>query len=291
MKSALSILLLAVATMGAAEERHPASCMVLRADQPQKNLEVSCRSIPDYMPAQAMRLVARNPNELKDLVPGTMVEFTLIRDGEKGYAEQIHVKRYETMEQDPLTARGLKIMDNISHPEQAQNALALGQPVPNFNLIDQRRRKVSFSQFAGKVVAINFVYTSCVLPTYCFRTANNFGVLQRRFKEKMGRDLILLTVTFDPQRDQPEALDRYSRNWKANPDVWHFLTGPVDEVRRVNALFGMAYYPDEGLMNHSLHTAVIDRQGKLVTNIEGNQYTPAQLGDLVEMVITGKSIL
>lgn len=291
MKSALSILLLAVATMGAAEERHPASCMVLRADQPQKNLEVSCRSIPDYMPAQAMRLVARNPNELKDLVPGTMVEFTLIRDGEKGYAEQIHVKRYETMEQDPLTARGLKIMDNISHPEQAQNALALGQPVPNFNLIDQRRRKVSFSQFAGKVVAINFVYTSCVLPTYCFRTANNFGVLQRRFKEKMGRDLILLTVTFDPQRDQPEALDRYSQNWKANPDVWHFLTGPVDEVRRVNALFGMAYYPDEGLMNHSLHTAVIDRQGKLVTNIEGNQYTPAQLGDLVEMVITGKSIL
>jgi protein SCO1/2 len=218
-----------------------------------------------------------------------MVEFTLVSDGEKRYAQQIQIKRYETMEQDPLTARRLKIMDDISHPGTTRTkAVAQGQAVPNFSLIDQRRKKISLSEFAGKVVAINFVYTSCVLPNYCFRTANNFGVLQRRFKDRMGRDLILLTVTFDPQRDQPDVLEHYSQNWKANPDVWHFLTGPVGEVRRVNALFGMEYFPDEGLMNHSLHTAVIDRRGKLVTNIEGNQFTPAQLGDLVGMVLDRK---
>jgi protein SCO1/2 len=38
-------------------------------------------------------------------------------------------------------------------------------------------------------------------------------------------------------------------------------------------------------MNHSLHTAVIDRTGKLVANIEGNQYSPEQLGDLVQTVL------
>ena len=38
-------------------------------------------------------------------------------------------------------------------------------------------------------------------------------------------------------------------------------------------------------MNHSLHTAIIDRQGKLVANIEGNQFTADQLGDLTQTVL------
>ena len=38
-------------------------------------------------------------------------------------------------------------------------------------------------------------------------------------------------------------------------------------------------------MNHSLHTAVIDRQRKLIANIEGNQYSAEQLGDLVGTVL------
>jgi protein SCO1/2 len=126
------------------------------------------------------------------------------------------------------------------------------------------------------------------LPTFCYRTANNFGVLQRRFKERLGRDLVLITVTFDPQRDQPEVLARYARTWKADPATWHFLTGPVSDVRRVTDMFGMDFFPDEGLMNHSLHTAVIDRQRKLVANIEGNQYSAQQLGDLVQSVLSSR---
>jgi hypothetical protein len=36
----------------------------------------------------------------------------------------------------------------------------------------------------------------------------------------------------------------------------------------------------------SLHTAIIDRQGRLVTSIEGNQFTADQLGDSVQTVLT-----
>ena len=49
--------------------------------------------------------------------------------------------------------------------------------------------------------------------------------------------------------------------------------------------FDMNYYPDEALLVHSFHTVVIDRQGKLVSNIEGNDFTPKQLGDLVQTVL------
>jgi protein SCO1/2 len=187
------------------------------------------------------------------------------------------------VEQDPLTARRLKLLDQISHPTQSRaKVLTVGKTVPDFTLIDQNRRRVALSQFAGKVVAMNFIYTSCALPNFCFRNSNIFGVLQRRFKQQMGRELVLLTVTFDPQHDQPDTLARYAKTWKADPATWHFPAGPVPDVQHVTGLFGMDYFPDEGLMNHSLHTAIIDRQGKLVANIEGNQFTADQLGDLVQ---------
>jgi protein SCO1/2 len=46
-------------------------------------------------------------------------------------------------------------------------------------------------------------------------------------------------------------------------------------------LFGVESYLDEGLVNHSLHTVVIDREGRVVSNVEGNGYTTEQLGDLI----------
>lgn len=44
----------------------------------------------------------------------------------------------------------------------------------------------------------------------------------------------------------------------------------------------MNFWPDEGLLTHSLHTVVIDREGKLAANLEGNHFSAGQLGDLVE---------
>ena len=117
------------------------------------------------------------------------------------------------------------------------------------------------------------------------RLANHFGVLQRRFRQQLGRDLVLLTVTFDPVHDTPAVLAKYAAQWNADAATWHFLTGAEPEIQRICQLFGVHAFADEGLMDHSLHTVLIDRQGKLVANIEGNQFTAAQLGDLTERVL------
>jgi protein SCO1/2 len=260
--------------------------MVLKVDAAHKTLVVSCQSIPGFMEAMTMPFDVREPKELEGLAPGMIVEFTLVVDKDSSFAEHVHVRPYESLEQDPLTARRLALLNRLSNPAASSSKLlAIGQAVPDFTLTDQTRRRITFSEYAGKVVALNFIYTSCALPTYCYRISNNFGVLQRRFKEQLGTDLVLLTVTFDPQRDQPEKLAAYAKTWKADPATWHFLTGPVPDVQRVTDMFGMDFFPDEGLMNHSLHTAVIDRNGKLVANIEGNQFTAEQLSDLVQTVL------
>jgi protein SCO1/2 len=286
----LAAALFLLASSGWAAQKYSVTGLVLKVDQHHKTFTVSCDSIPGHMDAMIMPFEVRDGKVLDGVAPGMAVDFALIIEKDSNYAEQIKIRRYEGAEQDPLTARRLKLLSQLSHPAAESNtkALAIGQPVPDFTLMDQSRHQVSLSQFAGKVVAMNFIYTSCALPNFCFRNSNTFGVLQRRFREKMGKDLVLLTVTFDPQHDRPDVLARYANTWKADPATWHFLTGPVPEVQHVTEMFGMDYFPDEGLMNHSLHTAIIDRKGKLVANIEGNQFTADQLGDLVEAVLPRK---
>ena len=137
-------------------------------------------------------------------------------------------------------------------------------------------------------MAVTFIYTSCPLPDYCFRLSNNFGQLNQRFAGRMGRDLVLLSISFDPVHDQPDVLAKYASTWKADPESWHFLTGPLDDVKAVTRQFGLNFWPDEGYVTHSLHTLVIDRQGRLAADFEGNQFTARQLGDYVEALMAGK---
>jgi protein SCO1/2 len=288
-----------------AQERYAARGMVVKVDPVSRTLVISHDDIPGLMPAMTMPFEVRNARELSGVKPGAIVAFTLVLDDEAPAAggrrasgpgprandatptglfiEGLRIVRYESVERDPVTARRLRLLRDITLPPAPP--LAIGQVVPDFTLVDQTRTRVSLSQFRGKVVALNFVYTSCVLPQFCYRLANHFSVVQRRFATRMGRDLVLLTITFDPARDTPERLAEYARQWKADPAVWRFLTGETAAIAKVSQMFALDAFPDEGLISHSTRAVVIDRAGGLAASIEGTQYTAAQLGDLIEAVL------
>ena len=272
------------APRAAAASHYAVRGMVVAVNRPANTFTASVEAIPGYMPAMTMPFAVRQTSELDALAPGAIVEFTLIVESSASHAEQIRVVPFENVQQDPFSASRLTLLQEIVSGK-APKPLATAETVPDFRLTDQTRRPVALSTMRGKVVAINFIYTSCVLPDFCLRFANNFAVLQKRFRRQLGRDLVLLTITFDPVHDTPEVLARYAGQWHADAAGWHFLTGPEPEIQRLCHLFGVHAFPDEGLMDHSLHTVLIDRQGRLVANIEGNQFTAAQLGDLTERVL------
>jgi protein SCO1/2 len=280
----LAVLLL-LAVPPAWAQQYLVTGMVLTVDRSRNTFTASIREIPGFMAAMTMPFEVRQPTDLDGLAPGAAVEFTLVVGKKTSHAERIRIVRYQSTQADPLAASRLKQLNRIVSGSAADKALAVGDVVPDFRLIDQKRRPVAFADMRGKVVAINFIYTRCALPNFCLRIANNFGVLQKRFKRMLGRDLVLLTVTFDPVHDTPEALAQYGDQFKADSVNWRFLTGPVPDVQRVCQLFGVDAFLDEGLMAHNLHTALIDRQGRLIANIEGNQFTASQLGDLTETAL------
>ena len=267
------------AVLHGADKEYIVKGMVVRVDAAKGSFVVSHEKIVGLMDSMIMPFDVRDPKELQGVVPGAVVEFTLTVGSTAAYASKIVVRRYQSAEKDPKTAQRLAVMKKMAGLSTAR--LEVGQKVPDFTLIDQSRQRVSFSSLAGKVVALNFIYTRCALPQFCLRVSNNFGVLQKRFQRELGRDLVLLTVTFDPERDTPDVLGAYASQWNADAKTWHFLTGAIPDVRKVCAMFGVESFPDEGLLNHSLRTVVIDRAGTITASIEGNQYTPEQLGDLV----------
>ena len=140
-----------------------------------------------------MRLpfAVKDVTEMRGLLPGAIVEFTLVVGKSASYAEGIRVRRYESVEQDPLAARRLSLLTQVARGVLV-TPIQAGETVPDFRLIDQHGQPVSLSQMRGKTVAVNFMYTTCVLPDFCLRIVNHFAVLQKRFKTQLGRDLMFV---------------------------------------------------------------------------------------------------
>jgi protein SCO1/2 len=271
----------------ASDDRYTVTGLVLDADPSRLTFTASIDAVAGFMPAMTMPFSVRDAADLTDVGPGTMVTFTLVVGRGFSYAEDIRVRRHPNLEQDPARAHRLALFRDVSRGI-ASRTLQPGDAVPDFTLVDSRRRAVTLSGMRGKVVAINFTYTTCQLPDYCLRLVNHFGALQRRFASALGPDLAFLTITFDPDRDTPEVLADYARQWEPDLDTWHFLTGTTEALEPVHAMFGVVAFPAEGLLDHALHTVLIDRSGRMIANLEGNQFTTDQLGDWIAAAIAAR---
>ena len=166
-------------SLGAADREYAVTGMVISVDPAGKWFGVSHERIADFMDAMTMPFEVRQREDLQGVVPGAIVEFTLVVGEKTAYATRIVVRHYQTVEQDPRTASRLSVMKRMAG--FSTTPVALGARVPDFALVDQARRRVTLSSFVGKVVVVNFVYTRCALPQFCLRMANDFGALQKRF--------------------------------------------------------------------------------------------------------------
>lgn len=204
------------------------------------------------------------PSALASLKPGTRIRFAL----RNGRARRVSI----------IDSRQAGDFRFPALPEE----LPPGAVVPDFSLTDQQGRTVTLASLAGRVIVVNFLYTRCPLPEVCPRLAASFASLQRRFRDRLARDLVLVSITLDPQYDTPPVLAQYAASMRADPDGWRFLTGDTTSVAR---RFGLLHWAEEGVIVHNSQTAVIGRSGRLVAMVEGSTYRLEQLADLVKQTL------
>jgi len=116
------------------------------------------------------------------------------------------------------------------------------QHLPNIELTTHEGRRVRFYDdlVKGKVVAINFMFATCRLA--CPAATENLREVQKAFASRAERDVTLLSISLDPERDTPEVLRGYAEAHGIGPG-WYFLTGKRDEIEVLRRKLG-AYDPD-----------------------------------------------
>ncbi|MFX0091733.1 MAG: SCO family protein [Candidatus Hodarchaeota archaeon] len=111
--------------------------------------------------------------------------------------------------------------------------LPIVREAPDFTLINQDSEEVNLSDFNGKVVLMGFMYTSCPDAEFCILMNSNFKTLQDEFGERMGPEIVFLSISLDPERDTPEILKTFGTYYQADFSAWQFLTGDNATVHEV----------------------------------------------------------
>jgi protein SCO1/2 len=159
-----------------------------------------------------------------------------------------------------------------------------GQQAPDAPLTDQDGKPRHLADIrAGHALALTFMYTKCPMPTYCPMMDRNFVEVQKQIKASpaLTGKARLLSVSFDPKNDTPPVLKRHAKTLGADPTLWTFATGTQDDIDKLAMSFGVTLVrgaspnPDE--IGHTLRTAIIDRDGRVVKIYTGNEWTPAEI--------------
>jgi protein SCO1/2 len=127
--------------------------------------------------------------------------------------------------------------------QEAAQAEALDHlDIPDVPVVDQDGRAVRFYSdlVRGKVVAVNFVFTTCT--TICPPMGANFAKLQKILGDRTGRDVHLISVSVDPTTDTPERMKAWGQKFGAGPG-WTLVTGDREEITRLLKALGV-YTPD-----------------------------------------------
>ena len=99
--------------------------------------------------------------------------------------------------------------------------------VKNIKFTNQLGTQVSLDDLKGKVIVLNFFFTSC--PSICPGLTRNMKRLQDSYK-KNDNIVQFISVSVDPERDSVPKLRAYADRYNANHDSWWFVTGDKKEI-------------------------------------------------------------
>lgn len=155
--------------------------------------------------------------------------------------------------------------------------------IPDIELLDQDGKRILFysQMLRGKVVAINFVYTTCA--AFCAAQGATFAKLQELLGGDLGTSVNLITITTDPETDTPARLKSWSEKFKVKPG-WTMVTGErkaVDEI--LKALTG-----DIGRTGMHSPIVLIGDADKGLWIRDYGLADPERLDAMIEQLATGK---
>lgn len=145
------------------------------------------------------------------------------------------------------------------------NELRDNQPeFPDVTLEDSKERMYDFSHFNDQYILVTFIYTNCT--DVCMDLEMNMAqVYEQVPDEYIGEEITFLSISFDPEVDDPETLDKYRGYFDSDGETWRMARIPdQQELDQVLDEFGVIVIPDGyGDYAHNVAFYLVDPSGKL----------------------------
>jgi protein SCO1/2 len=267
----LPLALAACTSKPANEHTYPVQGQVLEISPDHQQATVKHEEIKGFMMAMTMPYKVKDPQVLKGIAPGDLINATLVVDTNGAYFSAVTKVGEAPLEQ-PAPAPA---------PAPSGAELKPGDPIPDTEFIDQNGKQKAFSTFKGSPLAVTFIYTKCPLPDFCPLMDRNFAAVQGAIKSDPAlKNVQLVTISFDPATDTPAVLRKHAAELKADPKRWTFLTGDRDQIDRFAGRLGMTIAraaDDPTNITHNLRTAIVDADGRLVKVYTGPEWKPDQI--------------
>lgn len=154
-----------------------------------------------------------------------------------------------------FTAETARRTEILRHPRELPDAV----------FEDQDGRAFTLADYRGRFLLVEFIYTRCA--TIC----RSLGMAFKQIRDDvppgmLGRDIALLSISFDPTHDGPAELKGFGRAHGADGSHWRIARVRNEaQLQSLLDTLGIVVIADGlGGFEHNAAIHVLDRNGRLV---------------------------
>jgi protein SCO1/2 len=263
-----------------ATKRYHFTGRIISIDNQAQSASIDGDLIQGFMEPMVMSYKIKPASMLRQLSPGDSISADIVVVD--------HDPRDENADSD-YWLENVKVTGHAAQPPangpKAFHMPSPGEEVPSFAFTDQDGKHISLHQFRGKTVMVTFVYTRCPFPDFCPRVSSNFAEVYKQLGSNPSlAEAQLLSISFDPEHDTPKVLRNYGFSVAHTHDAalfrrWEFAAPKAADLPKIADFFALTVKPEGGMITHSLSTAVIGPDGKIVKWYHGGDW---QVSDLIK---------
>jgi protein SCO1 len=185
-----------------------------------------------------------------------------------------------------LTLAGPAPADDWRNAAIGRSQDAIGQSLPNLALTSADGGKIRLAQFLGKPLLVSLVYTGC--GDVCPLVVENLAAASNVAEATFGKGSFnILTVGFDTRRDTPDRMRSFAKAHRAGGDNWLFAAADAATIERLTAAVGFDFVASAGGFDHPAQVTVVDREGKVYSQIYGGSFAPPAVVEPLKTLIYG----
>lgn len=165
---------------------------------------------------------------------------------------------------------------------------ALGRPVGDYRFRDTALREVKLSDFRGRPIVVNMIYTSCTHT--CPVIVQTLQRAVDAARSTLGvESFVVLTIGFDTRADTPERMRAYAQSRGVELTAnWRFLSADAETVEALARDVGFLFAASPKGFDHLSQTTVIDADGVVYRQVYGSDFDPPRLIEPLKDLLYGQ---